>query len=154
ANPVCLWMDDRGRCWVVETFRFDGGGEGKGVYDIRHMIERLDDDLACKTVEDRLAAIKKWNNNDLSSLSDWPDRIRLLEDRKGNGRADTSTVWDDDYRDPLDGIAAGILVRGDDVYFANIPHLWLLRDTKNAGHPDVRESLSDGYGVRYNFLGH
>src|SRR5207244_12486383 len=46
ANPVALWMDERGRAWVVETFRFEGGGEGTGVYDIRHMYHNLDEDLA------------------------------------------------------------------------------------------------------------
>src|SRR5207237_10445409 len=76
------------------------------------------------------------------------------QDEHGRGRADRSVVEDDDYRGPLDGAAAGILGRGDDVYFANIPNLWLLRDTKGAGHPNVRKSLSYGYGVRYNFLGH
>src|SRR4051794_13842953 len=24
ANPVALWMDEHGRAWVVETFRFEG----------------------------------------------------------------------------------------------------------------------------------
>jgi quinoprotein glucose dehydrogenase len=158
ANPVCIYPDDKGRIWAVETFRFNGGGAGEGVYDIRHIYDRLDDDLACKTVEDRLATIKKWNHDDLTSLSTWPDRIRLLEDKAKKGRADTSTVWADSFKDPLDGVASGILVRsspsGDDVYFANIPHLWLLRDNDGDSHVDFRQSLSYGYGVRYNFLGH
>ncbi|HSU66442.1 MAG TPA: HEAT repeat domain-containing protein, partial [Tepidisphaeraceae bacterium] len=36
----------------------------------------------------------------------------------------------------------------------NIPNLWLLKDTKGTGHADFKKSLSYGYGVRYNFLGH
>src|SRR5688572_32474462 len=50
ANPVALHIDEKNRFWVVETFRFDGGGEGWGVYDIRHFYDKLDDDLASKTV--------------------------------------------------------------------------------------------------------
>jgi quinoprotein glucose dehydrogenase len=61
---------------------------------------------------------------------------------------------DDSFNDPLDGIASGVLVRGDDVYFANVPHLWLLKDTNGDNKPDVREKVSSGYGVRYSLLGH
>jgi hypothetical protein len=68
-NPVSLHIDDKNRFWVCETFRFDGGGEGDGVYDIRHRYHLLDDDLASKTVEQRLAVINKWNDNDLSKLT-------------------------------------------------------------------------------------
>ncbi|HEX8520962.1 MAG TPA: PVC-type heme-binding CxxCH protein [Tepidisphaeraceae bacterium] len=160
SNPVCFYPDDKGRIWVCETFRFDGGGPGEGVYDIRHMMDKLDDDLACRTVEDRLATIKKWENNDLTKLTTWPDRIRLLEDKSGDGKCDSSKIFADSDKQPLDGLASGILVRtgagsrGDDIYFANIPNLWLLRDNDNDGHVDFRQSLSYGYGVRYNLLGH
>ena len=40
----------------LETWRFDGGGEGEGVYDIRQRMEHLDEDLSCRTVADRLAS--------------------------------------------------------------------------------------------------
>jgi quinoprotein glucose dehydrogenase len=158
-NPVALSMDDRGRAWVVETFRFDGGGEGNGVYDIRHRYHLLDEDLASKTVEQRLETIKKWNNNDLSSLSQWPDRVRLIEDKDGDGKADSSSIFADDFAHPLDGVGSGVITRrredgGDDVYFANIPDLWLLRDKNKDGKADFKESLSTGYGVRYSLLGH
>jgi len=153
VNPVALWMDDRGRAWVVETYRFEGGGEGHGVYDIRHRYHQLDDDLAMKMVEQRLETLLKWNNGDLSSLTEWPDRLRMIVDTDGDGRADHATVFAE-FKEPLDGIASGVITRGDDVYLANIPHLWLLRDTDGDGVADVRESLSYGYGVRYSFLGH
>src|SRR5205085_8210748 len=84
ANPVALSIDDKGRFWVCETFRFDGGGPGNGVYDIRHMYDRLDDDLSSKTVEQRQATLDKWNHGDNSSLTVWPDRLRLIEDRDGD----------------------------------------------------------------------
>ena len=154
SNPVAMCTDEKGRFWVVETFRFDGGGVGHGTYDIRHRYHLIDEDLACKTVEQRLETIKRWNNNDLSSLTQFPDRLRLIEDTDGDGKADRSTIYDDSFNDPLDGVASGVLVRGDDVYFANVPHLWLLKDTNGDRKPDVREKVSSGYGVRYSLLGH
>lgn len=158
ANPVALWVDDQGRCWVAETFRFDGGGDGWGVYDIRHMYDRLDEDLASKTVDQRLEILKKWNKNDLHTLEEWPDRLRLIQDKDGDGKADQSTIFAE-WASPLDGIASGVITRRrddgtDDVYVANIPDLYLLRDTNNDGVADEQKSLSHGYGVRYSLLGH
>ncbi|MDQ3441325.1 MAG: HEAT repeat domain-containing protein, partial [Planctomycetota bacterium] len=76
------------------------------------------------------------------------------EDTDGDGKADRSTIYDDNFKDPLDGVASGVLVRGDDVYFANVPHLWRLKDTNGDNKADVREKVSSGYGVRYSLLGH
>src|SRR4051812_19409672 len=59
-NAVALCTDEKSRWWVVETWRFNGGGEGEGVYDIRNMMAHLDEDLACRTVDDRMQAIKRW----------------------------------------------------------------------------------------------
>jgi hypothetical protein len=53
-----------------------------------------------------------------------------------------------------DGIGAGVLARKGDLYYACIPNLWLLRDTKGTGSADFRKVLSKGYGVRVGFLGH
>jgi quinoprotein glucose dehydrogenase len=132
ANPVAISIDEKGRLWACETFRFDGGGPGMGVYDIRHMYDRLDEDLASKTVEQRMATLNKWNHNDNSSLTQWPDRLRLIEDRDGDGRADYSSIFAQ-WSEPLDGLASGVITRGDDVYVTNIPHLWLLRDEIHDG---------------------
>lgn len=156
-NPVALSVDDQNNCWVVETFRFNGGGEGTGVYDIRHMYDRLDDDLASKTVEQRMATLNKWNKNDNHTLAEWPDRLKRIEDRDGNGRADHFTTFAE-WKDVLDGVASGVITRrtktGMDVYVANIPNLFLLNDKDNDGVADQSKTLSTGYGVRYSLLGH
>src|SRR5262245_17615772 len=47
ANPVAFCFDGKGRCYVAETFRLHAG-----VPDIRGHMNWLDDDLACRTVED------------------------------------------------------------------------------------------------------
>ncbi|MEA2736316.1 MAG: quinoprotein glucose dehydrogenase, partial [Humisphaera sp.] len=152
-NPVSLHIDDKNRFWVCETFRFDGGGEGDGVYDIRHRYHLLDDDLASITVEKRLDVINKWNNNDLSKLTVYPDRLKLIEDKDNDGKADSSRIIAE-WKKPLDGLASGAITRGDDVYVTNIPDLWLLKDKDKDGKYETHESLSTGYGVRYSLLGH
>jgi quinoprotein glucose dehydrogenase len=154
-NPVSLHIDDQNRFWVCETFRFDGGGEGDGVYDIRHRYHLLDDDLASKTVEQRLGVINKWNDNDLSKLTVYPDRLKLIEDKNNDNKADTSRIiaaW----QKPLDGLASGAITRpgsDNEVYVTNIPDLILLTDKDKDGKYD-QQTLSTGYGVRYSLLGH
>jgi quinoprotein glucose dehydrogenase len=148
ANPVALNFDNKGRCYVVETWRFE-----HGVIDIRPHMDWLDDDLACKTVEDRIALIRRKMGPNARTFARDPDVIRLLEDAAGTGKADKSAVFAE-FKDMADGVAAGVVVRKNNVYVTNIPNLWLLQDTKGDGHADVRKSLSYGYGVRFNFLGH
>src|SRR5205085_10392986 len=82
------------------------------------------------------------------------DQLRLVWDRTGSGKADTSTVFSGGYDRPEDGIAAGVLARKGSVYFACIPDLYLLKDTKGTNTADVKQSLSSGYGVRVQFYGH
>src|SRR5262249_12249904 len=54
AHPVCLAFDEKGRCFVAETFRMH-----HGVTDTRGHMYWLDDDLACRTVADRVAMYQK-----------------------------------------------------------------------------------------------
>ncbi len=149
ANPVVFSIDHRGRIFVAETFRLHAG-----VPDIRNIMSWLDDDLACRTVEDRLAMMKRRLGERFAEYGKHHERIRLLEDTRGTGKADRSVVFADGFNRPQDGIAAGVLARGSDVYYACIPDLWLLRDTKGKGKADQRRVLSTGYGVHINFIGH
>src|SRR6185503_3857870 len=82
------------------------------------------------------------------------DRLRLVWDADGDGKAEHASVFAEGFTNVADGIAAGVLARNGDVYFANIPNLWLFRDSKGTGQADSKTSLSYGYGVRVGFLGH
>ena len=149
ANPVCISVDEHGRIYVGETFRIH-----HGVEDDRGHMDWLDDDMNCKTVEDRLAVLKKHLGKGISEYTKQEDRIRLLEDRSGGGKADHVEIFADGFNGVLQGIGASLLARHGDVYYTCIPDLWRLRDTKGTGQADVRESLSYGYGIRVSFLGH
>jgi quinoprotein glucose dehydrogenase len=150
ANPVAFGFDERGRVYVVETFRLH-----KGVTDTRSHMDWLDDDMACRTVDDRVAMYRKYAGKTFhDDYEKEHDRVRLLEDRNGDGRADHATVFADGYHGAADGLAAGVLARRGDVWFACIPDLWKLRDTDGDGKADLRQSLHHGYGVHVNFIGH
>ncbi len=149
AHPVALAIDEKGDVYVAETFRHSAG-----VTDNRGHMYWLDDDLASRTVEDRIAMYRKHLRDRFAQFEKEHDRVRKLVDSKGTGQADVSTVFADGFHRAEEDIGSGLLARQGDVYYTCIPHLWLLRDTKNVGSADVRKPLSSGYGVHVAFIGH
>jgi quinoprotein glucose dehydrogenase len=148
-NPVALAFDERGRCFVVETFRRD-----KQVLDMRDHREWVEDDLASRTVEDRVAFLQRYARDGIRLFREESERVRLLVDGDGDGRADSSTVFADGFDGLTDGIAAGVLARRGDVWFTDIPNLWRLRERGGSGHADERERVATGFGVHFNYTGH
>ena len=114
----------------------------------------LDDDLASRTVADRVAMYRKYLGAGFAGYSVEHERVRRLVDRDGDGHADASTIFADGFNDPAAGIGAGVLARKGDVWYACIPWLWKLRDNDGDGRADRRELLHQGYGVHVGFLGH
>lgn len=149
ANPVAFCIDGQGRIYVAETFR-----QSKGVEDNRSHMSWLHDDLALQTVEDRLVMFRKHLGDKVQDYAKEHDRIRLLVDTDGDGRADRSTVFADGFNDILDGTGAGLLARNGEVFYTCIPKLWKLRDTSDDGVADEKQALHHGYGVRVAFRGH
>jgi len=151
-SPVAIGLDERGRVFVAEEFRFNRGTE-----ENRTRPFFLEDDLQIKTTGDRLAMYRKFADKFEGGM-DWfrkyTDQVRLLEDKDGDGRADKSTIFAGGLNDTLDGLAAGVMARDGDVYLTNIPHLWRLRDEDGDGVAEKREKLLTGFGVNAGFLGH
>ena len=188
-NAVAISVDYRGRVYVVESDR-----RRSSVFDIRGHKDWLEADLSFRSVQERAdflrqqvsptnpAVIKRltaggrgtFEDFNKDGAVDWRDlevqteRIRLLEDTNGDGRADRVGVFADGFTNIVAGVAAGVLAHGDDVYFACIPDLWRLRgsgfrvsgfespaanaETRNA-KPETRNLLS-GFGVHIAFGGH
>ena len=149
ANPVAFCIDEKGVFYVAETFRHSAG-----VTDTRGHMNWLDDDLASRTVADRVAMYKKYLGKGFAAYEVEHERVRRIVDRDGDGQADTATVFADGFNDPAAGIGAGLLARKGDVWYACIPWLWKLRDTNGDGKADRRTLLHEGYGVHVGFLGH
>lgn len=149
--PVAIGLDEKNRVFVAEEYRFNRGTE-----ENRTRPFVLEDDLQIRTLDDRLASMRKWQEKfpgKMDWFTRWADQVRLVEDRDGDGRADRSTIFAK-FNEPLDGLAAGVMVRDGDVFVTCIPHLWRLRDDDGDGVADVRQSLHRGFGVNYGFLGH
>src|SRR3954462_2763027 len=86
ANPVAFNFDEKGRIFVAETYRYR-----TSVFDIRDYMWMLEDELACRTIEDRTALIqKKFGPAGVKELSIETEVLRLLEDTDGDGVADKS----------------------------------------------------------------
>lgn len=149
ANPVTFCVDSVGRFFVAETFRHHAG-----VTDTREHMDWLDADLACRTVADREHLLRSREADNLAHYTQQHERIRVLTDQDGDGRADAARTYADGFHDLVGGIGAGLLARGDTLYFTNIPHLWRLEDRDGDGSADARRSLHEGYGVHISLLGH
>ena len=149
ANPVAFGIDEQGRIYVCETFR-----QSKGVEDNRGHMDWLADDLSLNSVEERAEMFKKFLGDDVVKYSAEQDRIRLLEDTDGDGKADKSTIFADGFNDIVDGTGAGVLAINGDVYYTCIPKLYKMRDDNGDGKADEIEALHHGYGVRVAFRGH
>lgn len=151
-DPVAFCIDEQGRVYVVESFR-----QEVGVEDNRNQPYWLLDDLASQTVEDRLRMYEKWAHkrpNGMEHYTSNEDRVRLLIDADGDGRADVSHLFADGFNEPLDGTAAGVIAKNGNVYLTNIPNLWLLRDEDGDHRADLRTPLHSGFGVRIALRGH
>lgn len=172
-NPVAFSIDEQGRVFVVESDR-----RRSSVFDIRGYKDWLEADFSFRTVQERAeflkrqvsptnpAAIKRLTGNggngsfadfNKDGVTDWRDlevqteRIRLLEDTNGDGRADRASIFAEGFTNLIAGVAAGVLAHGDDVYFACIPDLWKFSKTNSAA---VRTPLLSGFGVHIAFGGH
>lgn len=152
ANPVAFTQDEKGRWYVAETFR-----QERGVEDNRNHNSWLNEDIASRSIEDRLAMMHKAYPDAQAfneKFAKYEDRIRRLEDSTGSGQADKVTVYADGFRDPLDGTGAGILARGNDLWWTCIPKLWHFRDTNDDGVADEKEKQLTGFGIKFALRGH
>ena len=72
------------------------------------------------------------------------DRVKVLEDTDGDGKADKFTVFADGLNIP-----SGIAVGGGGVWVANAPDILFMKDTDGDGKADTREVVVTGFG-RYD----
>ena len=148
-DPTAITFDDQNRLYIAETHRFE-----RGVEDNRRNPWVADDYKLTSTAERLEMYIKYANKKPLSYYTKYSEKIRVLEDRNGDGKADFAQVFADGFNDPLDGTAAGIMALDGKIYFACIPHVWLLEDTTGDLKADKRESLQEGYGISVSLSGH
>jgi putative heme-binding domain-containing protein len=69
------------------------------------------------------------------------DRVKVLDDTDGDGKADRFTIFADGLNIP-----SGIAVGHGGVWVANAPDILFLRDTDGDGRADTREVVATGFG--------
>ena len=167
-DPVSISFDNRGRAYVTQTQRRKAQD-----LDIRQNRDWIPDDVGFETVEDKREFFKAQLSPENSAentgrvadhngdgLHDWrdlaviPEIIHIVEDTDGDGFADSSKVFDDDFATEVTGIAAGVLWDQGDVYATVAPDVWRLRDTDGDDKPDVREVIAHGFGLHIAYAGH
>jgi quinoprotein glucose dehydrogenase len=148
-NPVAFTFDEQGRVFVAETFRYK-----TSVFDIRDHMNMYYDDLSSRTVADRAEMIRRFLGNRIGEMTNESEVIQELEDTTGSGKADHSQVYADGFNTILDGIGAGVLAHKGNIYYTDIPNLWLLQGTNSNGMAAKRTSLAYGFGVHFGYTGH
>jgi len=167
ANPVAFAFDEKGRAFVAETYR-----RRTSVPDIRKYEDWTIANLALRSVEGRIAFMKARRPESaklaptlsLADLNgdgqfDWRDweveseRVKLVVDSNGDGRADQATVYAGGFKSLETGIGAGITTLGGSVFYTCIPDVWRL-DGEKDGAALQRTKLHTGFGVHVAYSGH
>ena len=149
-NVTAIAFDEKNRLYLSETHRFD-----RGIEDNRRNQHWLRDEIALTSTAERLALYQKHAEvKPLSYYTEHSEKIRVLIDENGDGILDKAQLYADGFNHPLDGTAAGIFAANGKVYFACIPHVWMLEDTDGDLKSDKRESLQEGYGISVSLSGH
>ena len=149
-TPVAIDVDEWGRVYVAESDRINGGAEDNRFRDW------LDQDLASRTVDDRVAYYREWIDRGVLP-PDWftarSDHLTLIADEDGDGAADLRRELTS-FAEIPDGLAAGVLVHEGEAWVTAIPGLYQLRDSDGDRIPDARRTLATGFGVKTSLLGH
>ena len=149
-NATAISMDEQNRLFIAETHRFD-----RGIEDNRRNWYWLEEEVGLRSTAERLALYEKYaDKKEPGYYTKYAEKIRVLEDKDGDGKAEKSWLYADGFNDPLDGTAAGIMAANGKVYFACIPHVWMLEDKDGDGVSDERKSLQEGYGISVSLSGH
>ena len=157
-NPVCFSIDARGRFFVVETHRYR-----TAIFDITANTPWLLDDLSFRTVPDRAAFLARTFATNLAVLTNQSELVRLVEDRDGDGRAETSSVFATGFNETVSGTAAGVLAQGTNVWVTSIPDLWRMgpdefrmtnRTPASSLSSATLQKLATGLGVHISVSGH
>lgn len=147
-NPVSISLDNNGRIFVAETHRYKDS-----IFDITQKPAWLLDDLAFRTPFERASFLQRTFQTKFTLLTNSSELVRLVEDNDHDGHADNSIVVANGFNESISGTAAGVLARGHEAWFANIPDLWHLKlDAK--GKAVERKKLATGFGVHIGVTGH
>ena len=167
-DPVALSFDNQGRLYVAETARRSTvdidirGHRSWLLHDLESdSFEMMRDFFRSEMSETLSDKNKAWLTDrnedgvhDYRDLREVKERIRLIEDTNGDGKADKSTVYAEGFNEEFNGVMAGVMPYGDDVLATVYPDLWRATDTDGDGQADKKEIMFRGFGVHAAMDGH
>ena len=167
-DPVAISFDNSGKAYVTQTQRRKSQDldirqhqewipqdvqlssvEGKRAF-LRSVLAIGQDEANAKHVEDR----NKDGHHDYRDLMVISERIHVLQDKDGDGTADSIQLFAEDFRSEVTGIAAGVLHFDGTVYATIAPDVWRLQDSNDDGIADHRSILATGFGLHIAYAGH
>jgi putative membrane-bound dehydrogenase-like protein len=121
----------------LKTFRIDEGFQ----VELAAAEPEVTDPVAIDFDEDgRMYVCELWNYPETPKPGGVLGRIRLLEDTRGSGRYDKSTLFADKVPHP-----AGIACWKGGVFVLSSPDVLYLKDTSGSGHADLRKVVYRGF---------
>ncbi len=166
-DPVSLEIDNLGRAYITRAVR-----QKNSEFDIRGHRDWMTASISLQSVEDRRAFLRKtfapenseknkWlkdlnedGSHDWKDLTVEKDEIWRVEDKDGDGVAETSTKVFVGPSEEITDVAGGVLVREDDAFWCTGPDMWRLTDKNKDGFYESKESISHGYAVHIGFGAH
>lgn len=167
SDAVGLNVDNQGRVYVSITER-----RRNSELDIRGHSDWMIESIGLETTEERrdfvhrklapersskntwLTDFNEDGSHDLYDLTVKKESIFRLEDRTGNGHANTSEQFIRGFHGELTDVAGAVLYHEGDLFMGVSPDLWRIRDTNGDGFGDQKESIAHGFGVNIGFGGH
>lgn len=175
TDPIAISVDDEGRIFYTKATRLTNSE-----FDIRGHQDWMTQSISWQTVEERQDFLRKTFAPDGKSLDstqneqakrflkdlnndstlDWKDltvekeQIWFVEDSSGDGVADRSQLYIEDFHTEISDLANGVEVFDGKVYIAVGPDFWSTEDTDKDGIADKKKSLSHGYAVHIGFGAH
>ncbi|MEM9835381.1 MAG: HEAT repeat domain-containing protein [Bacteroidota bacterium] len=167
SDPISISVAPDGRVFYTSATR-----QSNSEFDIRGHQDWMTASISFETVEDRRAFLRATFSADseqsithLKDLNedgvrDWQDlavekeNVWFVSDQSGNGYADRTQRYLEDFGEEITDVANGIEFLNGEVYIGVGPDLWRTQDRNADGTADATESLSHGYAVHIGFSGH
>ncbi|SEQ75357.1 DUF7133 domain-containing protein [Neolewinella agarilytica] len=166
-DPIAISVAPDGRIFYTQATR-----QTSSEFDIRGHQNWMTASLSFETVEDRRKFLRETFSADSEEseahlkdlngdgVKDWKDltvekeNIWFITDETGDGVADRSQRYLEDFGEEITDVANGIEFLNGEVYVSVGPDLWKTGDDNKDGIADRTESLSHGYAVHVGFSGH
>ncbi len=168
TDPIAISAAPDGSIYYTNGTRLENSE-----FDIRGHRDWMTRSISFQTVEDRRAFLRETfapeksaeNKNQLDDLNgdgshDWHDlkvekeSVWRVEDTDGDGVADQTQLYIEDFHEEISDLANGVEFFDDEVFVAVGPDLWRTKDVNGDGIADEKESLAHGFAVHIGFGAH